>query len=312
MIPKEYEKYEKVVTVAAVNFGVEWGNKAANLEKMKLKIREAVAIGVNMVCFPELALSGCECGTEGIKEGKSCAMHEETAETIPGPATEEIAKLAKELDVYVIFGMPERDAKDPKVKYVASAVVGPEGLLGSYRKLMVGLPERLPGGLVTQGYCFKTGNELPIFETKYGPIGVQICGDFWSFPEWSRILILKGARIIFNTTGCFFAPGMLDMMRNEAIGRAQSMDTYMVSSNFVGKERTLSYHGHSIIAGPGFPKWSKVLAEGEDAEEIVWATLSFETLAASRKVFQWTIDKANWNLMAKEYQQIAEKYSIRM
>lgn len=300
MIPEEYEKYEKVVTLAAVNWHGEWGNKAANLEKMKAKVREAAQLGVNMVCFPELALTGYECGEEARKEQKPCAMHTGAAETIPGPTTEELARLAKELDIYVVFGMPERDAKDPDVQYISAAVVGPEGILGSYRKMHLATPP-----VWTEYYCFKPGNELPMFETKYGPIGVQICADFWMYPELSRILALKGARIIFNPTGSAVAPGKIDMMRGETTGRSQLTQAYIVSCNHIGKERTISYYGHSTIAGPGFPKFFKTLAQGEDIEEIVWATVSFETLAHARKIFR-VKEAGNWKLIAREYQKIAD------
>jgi len=300
MIPQEYAKYEKAVTLAAVNWHGEWGNKKANLEKMKAKMREAAQLGVNMLCFPELALSGYECGEEARKTEQPCAMHAEAAETIPGPATEEIAKLARELDMYVIFGMPEKDARDPKVQYIAAAVVGPEGLLGSYRKLHLAPPP-----VWLEYYCFKPGNDLPLFETRYGPIGIQMCADFWMYPELSRILALRGARIIFNPTGSAVAPGKIDMMINNSTTRGQETQTYIVSCNHVGKERTTAYYGHSTIAGPGFPKFFKTLARGEDIEEIVWATVSFETLAQARRIFR-VREAGNWELISREYRKIAE------
>jgi len=297
MISKEYET---TVTLAAVNWKGKWGNKSANLEKMQAKVREAAQLGVNMVCFPELALTGYECGEEARKKQKPCTMHTEAAETIPGPVTEEVAKLAKELDIYVIFGMPEKDAKDPEVQYVSAAVVGPEGILGSYRKMHLATPP-----VWTEYYCCKPGNELPVFETRYGPIGVQICADFWMYPELTRLLALKGARIIFHPTGSATAPGKVDMMRNITADRGRTAQAYIVSCNHVGKERTTSYYGHSTIAGPGSPEFFQPLAEGEDVEEIVCATVSFETHAHAQKIFR-VKDAGNWKLIAKEYQHIAE------
>ena len=164
MIPKEYEKYEKFVTLGAVNWHGEWGNKAANLEKMKAKMREAALLGVNMLCFPELALTGYECGEEARRDQKPCALHTEAAETIPGPSTEEIAKLAGELGMYVVFGMPEKDAKDSKAKYIAAAVVGPEGVLGSYRKLHLATP---PYGLNT--FALSQAMSCPSLRLNTGP-----------------------------------------------------------------------------------------------------------------------------------------------
>ena len=255
-----------------------------------------------MLCFPELALTGYECGEEAKKEQKPCAMHTDAAETIPGPSAEEIAKLAKELDIYAIFGMPEKDTKDPNVKYISAAVVGPEGILGSYRKILLASPP------LTEEYCFKPGNELPIFESKkYGPIGVQICADYWMLPAATQLLALKGARIIFNTIGSAAAPGKIDMIRSDTTARAQAIQAYIVSCNHVGTERTISYYGHSTIGGPGFPKFNKAFAQSESIEEIVWATLSFETLHASRNRFRFK-DPAKYpiGVIAKEYQQIAE------
>lgn len=297
MISKEYER---TVTLAAVNWKGEWGNKSANLEKMQAKVREAAQHGVNMVCFPELALTGYECGEEARQTQKPCAMHTEAAETIPGPATEGMAKLAKELGIYVIFGMPEKDAKDSKTQYISAAVVGPEGILGRYRKLHLATPP-----VWTEYYCFKPGSELPLFETKYGPIGVQICADFWMYPELLRILALRGARIIFHLSGSAVGPGKIGMMKNVTIDRGRLAQAYVVSCNHVGKERTLSYYGHSTIAGPGFPKYFKPIAQGKEDEKIVWATVSFESLAHAQKIFR-VKGAGNWKLIAREYQHIAK------
>ncbi|MDO8690397.1 MAG: carbon-nitrogen hydrolase family protein, partial [Dehalococcoidia bacterium] len=141
-----------LVTVGAVNWKGVWGDKSANLEKMKAKIREAARLGIDMLCFPELALTGYECSDEASSRQGPCALHAEGAETIPGPSTKEIAGLARELGIYVILGMPERDASDPRTLYISAAVVGPEGILGSYRKLHLATPPTW-----TEYYCFKPG-----------------------------------------------------------------------------------------------------------------------------------------------------------
>ncbi len=297
MIPKEYERYEKTVTVACINWSGVWGDKAANLDKIKVKVTEASKLGANIIVFPELALSGYECGEEARRDQKPCSMHTEAAETIPGPATEEIAKLTRELDVYVILGMPERDDEDPKVNYNSAAVIGPEGILGSYRKLHLGPPP-----IWTEKFCFKRGSELMVFETRYGPIGIQICMDFWVVPELSRILYLKGARIIFNAAGSAARPGQIEFMTQQTGCRAAESHVFTASANHVGKERTFSYYGHSTIAGPSFPRMSKIFAQGWDGEDIVCATLSFELLHS------WVSDlkkEVNWKLIANEYKQLA-------
>ncbi len=299
MIPKEYEKYERTVTVACINWSGVWGDKAANLDKIKARVMEASELGANIIAFPELALSGYECGEEARRDQKPCSMHTEAAETIPGPATEEIAKLTRELDVYVILGMPERDDGDPKVNYNSAALIGPEGTLGSYRKLHLGPPP-----IFTEKFCFKRGNKLPVFETRYGPIGIQICADFWVVPEFSRILYLKGARVIFNLAGSADRPGRIEFMTQQTGARGTESNIFTASINHVGKERTLSYYGHSTIAGRSFPRATKIFAQGGAGEEIVSATLSFESLHHWDSLTNLK-KEVNWKLIANEYKQLA-------
>jgi predicted amidohydrolase len=204
-----------------------------------------------------------------------------------------VAGLAGDHGLYVIFGMPEQDRENARVLYNTAAVVGPEGLLGTYRKIHLGT---LPW--VTEGLVFRSGNEVPVFATRYGPVGVQICYDFWFNPELSRIQALKGARLILNACGTFAGPGKRDYMVQTTSVRAQENLVYAASANLVGGPghqdysasalddvRPSDYLGHSVIAGPAFPRFSHVYAEGGDREEIVSATLSFERLHRWQSVF---------------------------
>lgn len=267
MMPREYyAKYDDIVSVACINYKTIWGDKAANLKKMKTKVVEAVEMGNNIIAFPELALSGYECTDK-------CTMHAEAAETVPGPSTEEMAELARKYGVYIVFGMPERDKKENGVRYISSAVVGPEGVLGAYRKLH--LASAAP---YKENLCFKTGNQLPVFETKYGPIGIQICLDFWYFPEQSRVLAMKGARLIINTSGSLSGPGKPYFIVQQTGARATENSIYCASANMVGTELTASFYGHSVIAGPAPPRRVQIYAEGGETEEIVSATLNFKRL----------------------------------
>lgn len=294
-------EYEKSLMVAAVNFLGVWGDKAANLEKMKIQVRQACQIGAKIIVFPELALSGYECGEEARAENKACSMHIKGAETIPGPATEEIIKLTKELGVYVIFGMPEKDPKDPSIRYISAPVIGPEGLIGTYRKIHLS-----PLPIFTEPICFRGGPpELPVFETRYGPIGVQICCDFWIFPELTRLLYLRGARIVFNPTSSPAGPGKAEFIVQQTGCRASENFIYTVSCNRVGKERTLYYYGHSTIAGPLFPRMNKIFAEGEETEEIVCASLDLGALELWQSNIKFK-EIGRWKFISEQYKRIAE------
>jgi predicted amidohydrolase len=280
MIPREYAKYEKTVSVACISFGASWGNKGTNLERIKTYVIEASKQGNNLVIFPECALTGFECDDDVKQNMGPCRMHTETAETIPGPSTEELAKLARELGVYIILGMPERDITNPKRHYNSAAVIGPEGISGVSRKLHLGLPP-----WVDEGLCFTQGDELNLFETKYGPIGVLVCYDFTLVPELPRLLMLKGARLIAVPSASAAGPGKIESFLHRTVARAAENLTYCAVANAVGTDRLKSYIGHSYIVGPGsstpgtIPRYSQVYASGEgEHEEIVSATLNFEKL----------------------------------
>ena len=271
MIPEQYRQYEETVTLGCVNYGSIWNDKAASIGKVKRLIGEAADQGIDILVFPELSLSGYESNEDNT-------MHREFAETIPGPATEEIAALTKKLDMYVVLGMPERDAGAANTCYISCPLLGPEGLVGNYRKLHLGTPP-----LFRESLCFTGGASVPVFTTRYGPIGIQICADFWVFPELSRILMLKGARIIVNSTASMTMPGRPFYMTSMTSARATENMVYTASANLVGKERTLSYYGCSTIAGPSYPRFSHIYAQAEDREEIISATLSFARLHRFRE-----------------------------
>lgn len=274
--------YQETVSVACVNFHTEWGDKAANLSKMKTFTNEAARQGNHIIIFPELALSGYECGEDVGGEMNSCTMHRELAEVIPGPSTEEMRDLAKELDVYIIFGMPEQDKNNSDVRYISSVVIGPEGILGSYSKLHLAPLPRFK-----ETICFTPGDEVPVWQTRYGIIGVLICYDFYFFPELARIMTLKGATLLVNTTASGAGPGKPYFLVQQTGSRATENLAYAASANLVGKERTKSFYGHSVIAGPLTPRPAYVFAEGGETEEIVSATLSFPRLNAYTEMLNW-------------------------
>jgi predicted amidohydrolase len=293
VIPPEYDSFEKVVTVGCVNFSPVWGDKKRTLEKIEVNVREAAAQGVDIVVFPEIALVADDACPDCEDAGAACERHLEQGETVPGESTEHVADLAREHDLYVIFGLAERDREDPRVLYNAAAVVGPEGILGTYRKVHLGT---LPW--VTEGLVYRPGTSLPLFPTRFGPIGIQICYDFWFNPELTRILALKGARLILNAAGTFAGPGKRDYAVQTTCLRAQENLVYAATANLVGgpgqaaygadhldEQRGAAFLGHSVIAGPSFPRFNHVYAEAGDGEELISATLSFEKLHRWQPIF---------------------------
>lgn len=296
-MPKS-SQLQDLVTIASVNFTPVFGDAKGSLDKMVSNVVEAAAQGADLVVFPELALLGAGgCDECGALEA-ACERHQQLAETVPGHSSKVLADLAREHDLYIVYGLHEQDAKDPAKLYNAAAVVGPEGVMGSYRKVHLGEPP-----WVTEGLTFTPGTELPLFPTRFGPMGVQICYDFWFNPELTRLLALKGARLIACPVGSFAAPGRDDSMRTSALSRAQENLVHVVISNSAGgpgkREAGYSgaalteglrpdhYVGHSMIAGPAFPRFGRLIAEAGSLEEIVVATVNLQQQDRFQKVFDY-------------------------
>lgn len=286
----------EIITVGCANFAPVPGDKAATLDKIEATVREAAAQGIDLLAFPEEALIGAAACEECRAVNGPCDTHVALAETIPGPSTERVARLAAEFDMYVVFGMAERDRDQARTLYNAAAVVGPDGVMGSYRKIHLGSPP-----WVTEGITFTPGRTLPVWETRFGPIGVLICYDFWLNPELSRILALKGARLIVNSAASYAGPGKRDYFVHTTEVRALENQIYTASANLVGGHseagnyaatgldtpRHASFAGYSTIAGPAFPRFSHIYAEAGDTEELISATLNFAKLERWRTIYPW-------------------------
>lgn len=300
--------YPKLVTVGSVNFDSVARDKAATLEKLLGVIRDAAHQGCDLVVFPELALNTWGECEECASKGRPCEWHLDQAELIPGPSTETVARVARELDIHVIFGMEERDPVRPEVLYNSAVLIAPEGVVGAYRKLHLGIP--------LETNRFTPGDQVPVFQTKLGPIGISICYDFYNNPELSRILALKGARILVNPTGSSDLPGKAKIITYTTLVRAQENLVYAVSANRVGSQGGSRWAGNSVIGGPDFPGFGKVLAEAGQEEQLIVATLNFDHLAAWYDWLPWRdwrlgAQRYATDIIAREFAEIADKAAER-
>jgi len=260
------------MTVGVVNFHAVWGDKAANLEKMKDFIRKAGEKGTNLLLFPEMALTGYEVVDDWGN------MQRKEAEPVPGPSTLEIAELAKEHKMYVVFGMPERDSLNPSLIYNSAAIITPEGGIDSYRKIHPYLPENK--------WCVK-GSVPVAFETPWGLVGVGICYDTYYFPEFPRIYAVRGAFLYLNPTVISKRPGRLEYFKTLLGARAQENQMFVASANLVGTEVKSTNEGKSMIIGPcDFAPSAEpiVYALSDSEEEMITAELDPKKLEAVRKI----------------------------
>ncbi len=154
--------------------------KERNLEQCLGLLEEAVAAGAQLLVLPECAIPGYM--FESLDEAMPYA------EEIPGPSTEALADACRRLGVWVICGLLQRDGDRLRN---AAAFVGPEGLVGTYWKTH--LPFLGVDRFVTPG------DELSVWDTPLGRIGVEICYDL-RFPEVTRTLALEGVELIAHPT----------------------------------------------------------------------------------------------------------------
>jgi N-carbamoylputrescine amidase len=164
-----------------------------NLAKAEWRIREAAGRGAQIICLQELFRSRYFCIEE---KAELFAL----AEPVPGPTTETLSRLARELQVVIIASLFER--RGPGLYHNTAAVIDADGeLLGLYRKMHI--PD---DPLYYEKFYFAPGDlGVPRFDTRYGPIAVLVCWDQW-YPEAARLAALSGANVIFYPTAIGWHP----------------------------------------------------------------------------------------------------------
>ena len=243
-------------------------NADENLSRAIQKVKEAAALGAQIVCMDELFRGEYFCRTED-------AALFDLAEAIPGPATTALAQVAKEKKVVIVASLFERRA--PGIYHNACAVLDADGTyLGKYRKMHI--PD---DPLYYEKFYFTPGDlGFPNFDTKYARIGIQICWDQW-YPEGSRLTALGGAQVIFYPTSIGWHPkekaefgaAQLDAWHTIQRAHAIANGTYVAVVNRVGYEGDpkngdpgLEFWGNSFVADP----FGQIAAQaGSDKEEIL-------------------------------------------
>ncbi|MCS7115241.1 MAG: carbon-nitrogen hydrolase family protein [Nitrososphaerota archaeon] len=233
------------------------GDKKANLQKIWEYAKKAKEQGADLVVFPELSLTGYTVRDDIY----------ELAEKIPGPSTIVIEELARELEVHVIFGMPELSEKAEATIYNSAVLVSPEGLIGKYRKIQ--LPNH---SVFEEKRYFRPGHNSGVFETKLGKIGLIICYDIF-FPELSRLARLEGAKLIV----CISASPTVrrKFFETLTVARAIENSAYLAYVNLVGMENGLQFWGGSRLIGPD----GDIIARAVyDEENIVFGEVDYTSL----------------------------------
>ena len=251
--------------------------KQMALEKHLGLIDEAAQRGVQILGLQEIFNGPYFCPSQDAKWYAA-------AEPIPGPTIEVMQQRAKKHAMVMVVPIYERAMAG--VYYNTAAVIDADGsLCGIYRK------QHIPhtGGF-WEKYFFKPGNlGYPVFNTRYGAVGVYICYDR-HFPEGARLLGLNGAEVVFNPSATVAGLSQY-LWKLEQPAHAVANGYFMAASNRVGVEKPWNigkFYGTSYVCDPR----GNFLAVGsEDKDEIVAADCDLDVIEEVRQVWQFYRDR---------------------
>lgn len=259
-------------------------NKKANFSKIEQLTLNAKQEKTDLIIFPELSLTGY------VVLDQIYGL----AETIPGATTTKVEALAKKTGMHIIFGMPELSEKTQATVFNTAVIVGPQGLIGKYRKMY--LPTH---SVFEEKRYFRPGYEPASFQTDIGNIGLCICYDVF-FPEVLRLTRLKGAQLIV----CISASPAVRRGYFEILTSARALENtaYLAYVNLAGVEDGLQFWGGSRLVSPT----GDVVANAKyDEEDFVICDVDYKDLAVA-ETFIPTLRDLRPELFAKlkEYSEL--------
>jgi N-carbamoylputrescine amidase len=271
---------------------------AENLRRTIEGIREAARRGAQIVCTQELFLGPYFCQTEDHEFFK-------LAEPIPGPTTEAMQAIAKELGIVIVASLFEKRAEG--LYHNTAAIIDADGsYLGKYRKMHIpDDPQYLEKFYFTPGDLgFKA------WDTKFGRIGVLVCWDQW-YPEGARLTAMQGAEILFYPTAIgWLVPekaehGERQASSWETIQRAHAIanGVYVCAVNRVGHEdgpnEGIEFWGNSFVADPS----GMVVAKAGQEEEVMVVPVDLARVDVQRTHWPFLRDRR-----IDAYQDLTRRY----
>jgi N-carbamoylputrescine amidase len=271
-----------------------------NVQRAERLVRQAAGKGAQIICLKELFRSPYFCKAQRSERF-------DLAEPIPGPSTDAMQTLARELAVVIVVPVFERQAAG--VYRNSAAVIDADGsLLGVYRKMHI--PD---DPLFYEKYYFTPGEHdegahargagsaggFKVWKTRYATIGVLICWDQW-YPEAARITSLLGAQVLFYPTAIGWHPSEKDEWGQAQVDAWKTMQrahaiangVYVASPNRIGHEDEpgtdgITFFGHSFIVDP----FGRYLAEASEGEEILIAECDPALIESVRRNWPFLRDR---------------------
>ncbi|MGC9159721.1 MAG: carbon-nitrogen hydrolase [Terracidiphilus sp.] len=273
----------------------------ANFAAAVAHIREAAGQGANVVCLPELFRTRYFCQREDLRLF-------DLAEPVPGPSTDALSALARELRVVIVASLFERRA--PGLYHNTAVTLNVDGTLaGVYRKMHI--PD---DPLYYEKYYFAPGDRgFQAVDTAFGRLGTLVCWDQW-YPEGARLTALQGAEILLYPTAIGWHPaekaefGEAQCEAWQTIQRAHAIanGVYVAGVNRVGVEHGevrlpqgdllgdcaeghgIEFWGGSFIADP----FGRIVARAApDAEQILVAEIDLGLIEETRRNWPFLRDR---------------------
>lgn len=255
----------------------------ANFKKAVARIVEAAKKGAQIVCLQELFRSRYFCQTEDTSLFQ-------LAETIPGPSTEALSKVARQHKVVVVASLFEK--RTPGIYHNTAVILNADGkIAGKYRKMHI--PD---DPLYYEKFYFTPGDlGFQTHDTKVGKVGTLVCWDQW-FPEAARLTALSGAQFLFYPTAIGWIAGEEEELNQaqhsawETIQRAHAIanGVYVVVVNRVGREGNLTFWGQSFVADP----FGRVIAKASaDKEEVLVVDCDLDKIEETRQNWPFLRDR---------------------
>ncbi len=251
--------------IALIQQHATW-DRDANRERGLKAAREAAAQGAQIIAFAELAFDRFYPQVPATLENLN------QAETIPGPTTDAFTKLAAELGVVIVLNIFEKG--DTGATFDSSPVIDTDGtILGITRMVHITEYEFFH----EQGYYAPGDQGAPVYETKFGKLGVAICYDR-HYPEFMRALAVKGADIVFIPQAGSVGEWPEGLYEAEMRVTAFHNGYFTALCNRVGQEENLNFAGESFVCAPN----GEVLARaGEGTDEILYCDIDLAEVAKS-------------------------------
>jgi len=257
--------------------------KAEALAHHEGLIREAAARGAQIIVTQELFLTPYFCTVQD-------PARFDLADPVPGPVTDRLGSLAGELGVVLVSSLFEK--RGPGLYHNTAAIHDADGsLLGLYRKSHI--PQ---DPAFEEKFYFTPGDTgWPVWDTKFGKLGVLICWDQW-YPEAARLMALGGAQILIYPTAIGWLPeekpthGEAQHNAWETVqrGHAVANGCYVAAINRTGTEGNTEFWGRSFVANP----YGELIARAStDTEEILLCDLELHQVEEFRRIWPFFRDR---------------------